>query len=551
MKSEIHRQPTLPRLVWGQKFRKLTAGIVAADCLAVLTGCALPLFQKYLIDGATSGNRRIIWGALFILAALTVAGAFLRTLARLGRGRLSIRCRNELQSKIFKHIMLLPEDFLQSRGAGYFFNRIQHDIAEVTLFIAHGGLVCYPEILKLLLAMAAISILDWRYALFILPFFAVQAWLCLLFRPRQFRLARKIQEKTANERHTMQELITSHRLIKTHNSNDEAQQRIDKGLSGLTRLIHRKQDHDNLLQLLLQLPVWLCGGMIVLAGMLEVADKTTTLGQVWALLGLLMLAFAPVRMLGSIFAQAQAAEAAWLRMRELWAENTEHCYSKNDSIRLTGDIAFNGVSFSYSPEKVLIENLSLYVPANSGIFITGANGSGKSTLLSLLLRLFEVRSGSISIGGIPIRQTELSAYRSRIGYIGQQPEFFKGTLRENLSMGNPACTDEKIIDMFNELQFESLLAQLPHGLETPVMEQGENFSGGEKLRLALIRELLRDTDLLLFDEPAANLDRAGRQQFYALLQKLPAQKTVFAVVHDLPENCRWPVIDLSSPGAEQ
>lgn len=532
-------------LVWQVPYRNLALGIIAADCLAVLTGCAVPVIQKYLIDSATAGNRRIIWITLILMAGLIVTGAVFRTLARWWRGRLSIRCKNRLQSRIFQHIMHLPEDFLQSRGAGYFFNRIQHDISEVTVFFAHGGMVCYPEILKLFLATGTVALLNWRYALLMLPFIAIQAWLCLIFRPRQLRLARKIQEKTARERHMMQEFMTSHKLFKTHNSSENAQKRIDSGLSGLAALIHRKQDHDNLLQIFLQIPVWLCGGITVLAGMLEVAEKTTSLGQVWAMLGLLMLAFAPVRMLGSIFAQSQAAEAAWQRLQELRTAKVEKSSEINEPIDLTGDIECRNISFSYSPNRKIIDGLSFVIPYRSGIFITGANGSGKSTLLALLLRLFEPVSGSILIGGKNISSMDLPSYRSRIGYIGQQPEFFKGSLRENLTMGNLKCTDEKILAMFQTLQFHELLERHPQGLDTPVQEQGENFSGGEKLRLALVRELLRNTDILLFDEPAANLDQMGRQQFYALLQQLPGEKTVLAVVHDVPENCSWQVLQLA------
>lgn len=507
----------------------------------------MPLVQKYLIDGATAGNRRTIWLALAVLAILISGGACCRALARRWRGRLSVHCRNELQSKLFKHILHLPEDFLQSRGAGYFFNRLQHDISEIVLFTAQGCLISYPESLKLVLAMGAVAMLDWRYALLMLPFIAIQAGLCLLFRPRQFRLARKIQERTANERHTMQELMSSHKLVKTHNSTGEAQKRVENGLANLSCLMFRKQDHDTLLQLLLQLPVWMCGGLLLLKGMLEVADKTATLGQVWALLSLLMLAFAPVRMLGSIFTQAQAANAAWLRLRELWTIHEEEGNGNASPIRLTGDLQFDHVSFSYLPERRLIDDLSLCIPCRSGVFIMGANGSGKSTVLALILRLFEAHSGQITIGGRPITELDLAAYRSRIGYIGQQPEFFKGTLRENLQMGNPQCTEPQILAMFDKLHFRELLNRHPRGLDTEVLERGENFSGGEKLRLALVRELLRDTDLLLFDEPAANLDTAGRQQFYTLLQQLPAEKTVLAVVHDLPENCIWPVITLTPP----
>ena len=184
------------------------------------------------------------------------------------------------------------------------------------------------------------------------------------------------------------------------------------------------------------------------------------------------------------------------------------------------------------------------VPRQNVIFLTGANGCGKSTLFSLLLRLYRPVSGQIEIGGVPIDSYPLELYRSRIGYIGSHPEFIKGTLRDNLLLGNPGHSDEEILDMFRHLQCQKLLEQWQNGLSAMVAERGENFSSGERLRLALIRELLRDTDILLFDEAAANLDQEGRRQFYDMLEKLPISKTVIAIVHEIPENVHWQVFTM-------
>ena len=176
--------------------------------------------------------------------------------------------------------------------------------------------------------------------------------------------------------------------------------------------------------------------------------------------------------------------------------------------------------------------------------IGGPSGSGKSTLFALILRLYKVHQGVISINGKAIDTYPLNSYRERIGYIGQDPEFVRGTVRDNLLLGRSDVSDGLIMELFRQLDCAELIERHTEKLDYVVAERGENFSGGERLRLALVRELLRDTDWLLFDEAAASLDMAGRQSFYRLLQKLTGHKGVIAIVHELPDDSSWPVLQL-------
>jgi ABC-type bacteriocin/lantibiotic exporter with double-glycine peptidase domain len=467
-------------------------------------------------------------------------------MARVLRGVFSINLRKSLKSRIFRHLLALPEDFLRSRGAGYFFNRIQHDIGEICTFTANGALSLPCEGVKLIVAMGMISLLDWRCALLVLPFLLLQGGVCYFFRKKQYALSMQLQECVASERHIMQEFLSNHTALKTHDANRSAGERIDSGLKRWGKLMFSRLTHENIFLGCLQLPIWLCGGVILLGGLYLVIQRQTTLGQVWALLLLMNLVFAPSRTLGTLFVQQQSASAAWVRLQEVWQQQIEadSAESASAAVDLRGDLLIKDVDFAYQSNRRIISKLNLHVPYGSGVFLCGANGSGKSTLFSLLMRLYKPQSGVIRINGGDIADYPLGAYRSRIGYIGQHPEFIRGTLRENLLLGNCSKSDLEIEAVFRQLDCAYLLDRLAEGLDSQVAERGENFSGGERLRLALVRELLRENDWLLLDEAAANLDIAGRQTFYNLLQKLPGNKSVIAIVHDLPENSDWPILHL-------
>ncbi|MBE6366341.1 MAG: ABC transporter ATP-binding protein [Lentisphaerae bacterium] len=535
---------TLRRLIFSAAFRRYSLTVVAAEAVAVLLGAVSPLAQKFMIDGASRGTLSAVLYAASVLALLLVGQFALRSLGRLLRGILGVELHKKLKSDIFRHLLALPEEFLRSRGAGYFFNRIQHDIGEIGAFVTGNGLLQYSEMVKLAAAALVILYLNWSCLLLLLPFLLLQVFFCYRFRRRQYQLAHQLQECVAQERQLMQEYLATHTIVKTHSVGASAGERIDDGLSRWGSLMRNRLGHENVFLACLQIPMWLCGGSILLFGLYQVIEQQTTLGEVWALLMLMNMFFAPARTLGGIIVQQQSALAAWWRLQELWRTDTEDGAGSVPEVDLRGEVVFDKVVFGYNPSRMILNKLSLQVPWGSGVFLCGANGSGKSTLFSLLLRLYAPGQGSIKINNCNINDYPLAEYRQRIGYIGQYLEFIPGTLRDNLLMGKTAVSDETLEALFRQLDCADLLERLPDKLDTMVAERGENFSGGERLRLVLVRELLRDTDWLLFDEAAANLDMAGRQRFYELLQKLPGQKGVIAIAHDLPENSSWPVLQI-------
>lgn len=526
-------------------FRLRAMSVAVLESLIVLIGCAAPLVHRRLIDGANAGDsRQVIRGVieLGLVLSSSLAG---RVAVRWLRSQLGIELRWRLKSAMFQRLLNLPENFLRDKGTGYFFNRLQADIGETAAFLIGHGLSFMANVLKIVAVMAIVGYLQFYCLLWLLPFLIVQLLICRRFRHVQYRLSHRIQECVAVERHVMQEYLAMHATLKTHSATTAAQQRIHSGFSRWKKLMRLRNINENEFQLFLQFPVWICCGCLSIYGLQQVLEKAWTLGELWALLGLLMMVFTPARTLGNALFQMQTAQVCWQRLRGLYQQQSD--IPDNDVVQkqhLHGDIVLSNVSFAYCSHQPVLENLTLKVKDRSLLFLTGENGSGKSSLLLLLLRLYQPQQGDIAIGGVPITHLPLELYRSKIGYLGQTPEFFHGTLRENLTLGH-AYSDEAIMKLAHLLNCEELIKRDPLGLDSLVREKGSNFSGGEKLHLALIRELLRDTDILLLDEAAANLDDGARRRFYALLPQLQGRQTVIAVVHDLPEiAAQFPVVRL-------
>ncbi|HEY7268852.1 MAG TPA: thiol reductant ABC exporter subunit CydC [Dehalococcoidia bacterium] len=196
------------------------------------------------------------------------------------------------------------------------------------------------------------------------------------------------------------------------------------------------------------------------------------------------------------------------------------------------DIDFRHVGFSYGAgEAEVLNDASFSIRQGERLAISGANGAGKSTIVNLLLRFWDYETGSIAIGGREIRTLRGEDVRAAIGVMAQSVHLFNGTVRDNLYLAAPAATDDDIEDACRRAQLHDFVASLPQGYDTPIGENGMLLSGGERQRLALARLILKDSPILLLDEPTANLDAATEERLLEALGPFMAGRTVLLVSH--------------------
>lgn len=178
-----------------------------------------------------------------------------------------------------------------------------------------------------------------------------------------------------------------------------------------------------------------------------------------------------------------------------------------------------------------MQDISLTIPAGSMTALAGCSGSGKSTLARLLLGLAQPEAGRILVNGIDLQELDQQTWRSRLAWVPQQPFFFTASIRENLLLGCGATDDVAVRTALEQVALWSVIAALPHGLDTRLGDQGAGLSGGELRRLALGRVLLRDARLVVLDEPTAGLDAANEQLVLDCLQRLAAGRTLLVISH--------------------
>jgi len=196
-------------------------------------------------------------------------------------------------------------------------------------------------------------------------------------------------------------------------------------------------------------------------------------------------------------------------------------------------VHYEGVVFGYVPGVDVIKGIDLEIRAGEKVALVGLSGSGKTTLVKLLPRFYDPSRGMILIDGVPNRDYGLSALRQSISFVLQDSVLFEGTIRDNIALGRPEATDREVIEAARKAHIHDTIKQLPGGYDAYVREQGKNLSSGQRQRLAIARAMLRDTPILVLDEPTASLDVEAEGEVMRALDRLVDGRTVIMISHRL------------------
>ncbi|PMB45781.1 ABC transporter [Fischerella thermalis CCMEE 5205] len=270
------------------------------------------------------------------------------------------------------------------------------------------------------------------------------------------------------------------------------------------------------------------GGMATYAGVISIGNYSVLLVLVQRLLW-------PLVELGEIFDKYQRSMASTNRVMDL-LDTPINIIRGDISLpidKVRGEIEFKEVTFAYQNREPVIKKLSLHIPAGKTIAIVGSTGSGKSTLVKLILRFYDISSGTITIDGIDIQQLNLRDLRRSIGLVSQDVFLFHGTVAENIAYGTFDATYEQIIAAAKITEAHDFIMQLPQGYETIVGERGQKLSGGQRQRIAIARAVLKNPPVLILDEATSAVDNETEAAIQRSLERITLNRTTIAIAHRL------------------
>jgi ABC-type multidrug transport system fused ATPase/permease subunit len=291
----------------------------------------------------------------------------------------------------------------------------------------------------------------------------------------------------------------------------------------------------SLLSPMVSIVVAICTAIVLWKGTSLIVAGTMTAGALTVYLAYLAKFFKPVKDLASMTSAIAQTTVALERIQKILSADAiipEHPEATNPG-RVKGAITFENIAFGYDDETQVLRDVSFKIEPGQVVGIVGPTGSGKSTVLSLVPRFYDPNGGRILIDGIDVATFKLDALRSQVGFVLQETVLFRGTIRENIAYGRSGATEEEIIAAAKIANADEFISRMPHGYDTVVGERGDTLSGGQRQRIGIARAVIRNSPIMILDEPTAALDTESEHLVIDGLRQLMKGRTVIMIAHRL------------------
>ncbi|MFH1241121.1 MAG: ABC transporter ATP-binding protein [Pseudomonadota bacterium] len=453
----------------------------------------------------------------------------------------SNRAVKSLRVDLFEKFVSLPMGFYHKVKSGELIARATADLSVMQGLIASilTGIIEYP--LTALMFMIYILLTNYKLALFVMIVVPPILGLIRLFGRKVKKHAIRVQDATAEVTSMYHETILCLKLVHGFFT---GKTEVEK-FRGVADRLYNKIMHWNRWQLglgpMMDSTVFLVLPAVLIIGKIYFHH---TLGELMSLMYAFSRAYSPIKRLALVHNNLKTLQGATERvfgiMRSV-PEIHEHPDARPLPVHRKS-IEFNDVSFGYSPDRMVLKDISFRVEAGEMAAFVGSTGAGKSTLLDLVPRFYDVTKGSITIDGIDIRDVTLESLRKQIGIVNQDTLMFHDTIANNISYGNPGIGVEAIAGAATAAHAHSFILEQPNGYETIVGDQGSLLSGGQRQRIAIARAILVNPAILILDEAASALDAESERFVQKAIEELQGAMTILIVAHRLSTIMRADVI---------
>lgn len=522
-------------LILSTKIPKTTLilGLVGT-IISTLISLAIPALTGQIVDGFSlellSTGIIVAIVAAFLLQTV-MDGVSVYLLGTVGQ-KIVARLREILWSKIIR----LPVKYFDQTESGKTVSRVVNDTGIVKDLISQHFPQFINGIVSIIGAVTILFILDWQMTLIMLISVPITIIIMIPLGSKMAKVSRSLQDETAVFTSTIQQAVNENRLMKSSTAEDVESAKGKEGIEKLYRFGLKEVRIIAMIGPLMYLIIMIVIVAIIGYGGVRVAEGTMSTGSLVAFLLYLFQIVFPITAFAMFFTQLQKAKGATERIIEI-LELPDEEGQKGLEVDITNQpIRVSNVSFSYTEDEPVLQNISFEAKPGEMIAFVGPSGGGKTTMFSLLERYYTPTSGEILVGDVPIHDLSLESWRRQIGYVSQESAMMAGTIRENLTYGleDPEkISDEELWKVAEMAYADGFIRGFAKGLDTEVGERGVKLSGGQRQRINIARAFLRNPKILMLDEATASLDSQSEHVVQEALARLMKGRTTFVIAHRL------------------
>lgn len=508
---------------------------------------ALTLYTPILIGDAIDlivGKGQVDFAGIAAILIKTgiIIGitALIQWLMNTINNRITYHVVRDIRNEAFRKIEILPLSYIDAHPYGDIVNRVIADADQFADGLLMGFTQLFTGIVTILGTLFFLFSISWKIAIVVVIVTPLSLFIARFIANRTYRMFRVQSETRGQQTAFIDEMIGNQKVVQAFSHEGEALEEFDRINDRLADCSLRATFYSSLtnpctrfVNSVVYAGVALAGALICIAT--AGAVNPFTIGQLSACLSYANQYTKPFNEISGVVTELQNALACASRLFELIEEEPQ-IPEPADAVELAdvkGSVELNDVSFSYVPDRKLIEGLNLSVKPGQRIAIVGPTGCGKTTIINLLMRFYDVNSGSITVEGTDIRNATRNSLRSSYGMVLQETWLRSGTIRDNIVMGKPDATDEEVIEAAKASHAHSFIKRLPQGYDTVITEDGGSLSQGQKQLLCITRIMLCLPPMLILDEATSSIDTRTEIKIQDSFAKMMNGRTSFIVAHRL------------------
>ena len=457
---------------------------------------------------------------------------------------------HDLRRVLYSHIQRLSLSFHDQKRTGDLISRVTSDIDAVQSLISTVLLGILVNVLTLIGMILVMFYLNWEFTLIALMVAPGLFLVVYHFTHRIKQAARAVRRKEGEVVSVLEEVLSSIRVVKAFAREDYEQKRFErKSLKSVEAALEARNIKAKLPPIVEIIVA--CGTCLVLwYGARLVLKGALTPGEMLVFLLYLGKMYKPMRELSKMTDTISKASVGWERIREVLENEMQvrDLPGARRAPRFKGKIEFDHVQFSYDSNQPVIRDLSLSIKPGQLAALVGPTGAGKTTIVSLLPRFYDLSGGEIRIDGTDIRRFKGKSLRQQISFVLQETLLFHAPVWQNIAYGKPEATHEEIVRAAKLANADEFIEKMPDGYDTMIGERGVTLSGGQRQRITIARAIIRDSPILILDEPSAGLDAESEKLVFDALGKLMEGKTSIVIAHRLATVRRADVIFVIDDG---